>query len=168
MLSMWPTLQTGLIWFWDNATNAIAGFVGVWIATWLLRRVNKVLRALQTRLSNVRLNASRLRGLSRYLELRELKWLRTYRFDTVWIDREVSCAHTSLIIFVLWFGLWIIAMGMKEALFIAEGPLIRSPGVAVAAALPMYLFEVFWIRHSGRAAKLIKHRQRIRAWRFKR
>ena len=139
MLSMWPTLQTGLIWFWDNATNAIAGFVGVSIATWLLRRVNKVLRALYTRWSN-----------------------------TGWIDGGVSRGHTALIIVVRGFGLWISAMGMKEALFRAEGPLIRSPGVAVAAALPMYLFEVFWIRHSGRAAKLIKHRQRIRAWRFKR
>lgn len=148
------------LWLWENAAAALFGAAVVWITG---RGIHRLKSAVKT--SHASLLRS-LRALTRRFELRERRWIRKYRFDSVWIDREVSRGHTSQIIFLLWFGLWIIAMGLKESFLITDAPLARSPIAAIVSAVPMYLFEIAWIRYSGRAAKLINYRQKVRIWRW--
>lgn len=148
------------LWLWENTATALYGAALLWAAKYALRPVRAALKA-----SHARLLKS-LRGFARRLDLRERRWIRKHRFDTVWIGREVSRGHASQIIFLLWFGLWIIAMGLKESFQITDAPLARSPGAAMMSAIPMYLFELAWLRYSGRAERLIKYRQKVRIWRW--
>jgi len=92
--------------------------------------------------------------------------MRRYRFDTLWISREVSRGHTCQIIFFLWFGLWLLAFGMRESFLLNDTPLSGAPGLAIVSALPMYIFEIAWLCYSGRADELIKYRQRVQIWRW--
>lgn len=103
----------------------------------------------------------------RGIRLRELKFLRTYQFDEAWINREVSRGHTSQIIFLLWFGFWIMAAGLKNVVTVSGAPLSASPIAMLLGACPMYVFEVLWIYHSSAAAKIIRHRQKVKIWRYR-
>lgn len=96
----------------------------------------------------------------------DAEWVRKYRFDQLWINREQSRGHACFIIMVLCFGIWVLLMGLKELVYLPEGPLISSPVKAAAAAAPMYVFELLWLRYSGRAAQLIKYRNKVRIWRW--
>jgi len=105
------------------------------------------------------------RAVRRYL-LRHNRWIRKHRFDSAWIQREVSRGHACFVIMVLWFGFWVLALGLKEVFLISEGPLASSPKTAFGAALPMYAFELLWLRFSGRAGQLINYRNKVRIWRW--
>lgn len=148
-------------WLWENTATVLYGAALLWAAKFVVRRLKAAIEA-----SHARLLKS-LRGFTRRLDLRKRVWIRKHRFDSVWIGREVSRGHTSQVIFLLWFGLWIIAMGLKESILVTDAPLASSPITAVLSALPMYFFEIAWIRHSGRAAELIKYRQNVRIWRWR-
>ncbi|WP_144958485.1 hypothetical protein [Pseudomonas oryzihabitans] len=148
-------------WLGEATATALYGAGLLWAAKFAIRPVKAAVKA-----SHARLLGS-LRAFTRRLDLRKRRWIRKYRFDSVWIGREVSRGHTSQVIFLLWFGLWIIAMGLKETILVTDAPLASSPITAVLSALPMYFFEIAWIRHSGRAAELIKYRQKVRIWRWR-
>lgn len=105
------------------------------------------------------------RAVRRYL-LRHNRWIRKHRFDDAWIQREVSRGHSCFVIMLLWFGFWVLALGLKEIFLISEGPLASSPKTAFGAALPMFAFELFWLRFSGRAGQLISYRNKVRIWRW--
>ncbi len=107
-----------------------------------------------------------LRRAAKRYRLWNNRWIRRYRFDEAWIQREVSRGHACFMIMLLWFGFWMLAMGLKEVFLLTEGPLSSSPRVALGAALPMYAFELAWLRFSGRAAQLIKYRNKVRIWRW--
>lgn len=105
------------------------------------------------------------RALRRY-KLRDCRWIRRYRFDETWINRESSRGHTCFLIMLMWFGFWITAIGLKEVFLLKEGPLASAPSTAFMAAMPMYLFELAWLRYSGRAGRLITYRNKVRIWRW--
>jgi len=93
-------------------------------------------------------------------------WIRKYRFDEPWINREQSRGHTCFIIMVLWLGIWVLALGLKEIVYLPEGPLAASPAKAAIAGAPMYAFELAWLRFSGRATQLLRYRNKVRIWRW--
>ena len=97
---------------------------------------------------------------------KDAAWIRKYRFDEPWINREQSRGHTCFIIMLLWFGIWALALGLKELVYLPEGPLASSPAKAAIAGAPMYAFELAWLRFSGRAAQLINYRNKVRIWRW--
>ncbi|ONN70650.1 hypothetical protein [Pseudomonas oryzihabitans] len=161
------TLFSSPNWLWEEPIKGIWTLIVCGIASFIARRLWRFALALG---ANVRQRTfagnAGIRGIFRALALRDLRWLRRHRLDEVWISREVSRGHTSQLIFILWFGLWLLAMGMKESLFVSAGSLIKAPEVAILAVLPMYFFEIAWIRSSGRAAKLINYRKKVRIWRW--
>lgn len=105
------------------------------------------------------------RALRRY-RIRDCRWIRRYRFDETWINREANRGHTCFLIMLMWFGFWITAIGLKEVFLLKEGPLASAPSTAFMAAMPMYLFELAWLRFSGRAGRLITYRNKVRIWRW--
>lgn len=165
-------------WLWEEPRNAIwvAGLAFAYktiprLALWIVRRAN---RSCQQRARYCQLphcdNLSKkgwaksfIRGIAR----RESEWIRAHRFDQVWINREVSRAHTALSIFVTWTGLWLIALGMKESLFSPEGTLVKSPVLTLLAALPVFFFEFHWLRCSSRASRIISYRRKVHIWRWR-
>ncbi len=153
---MLQTLVELLNWMWQKGAEALYGPLVIYLASVLWKKARAVAAK----------KPSSFRQWARGSEKRNLLWLRRYRFDTAWIGREVSRGHTCQILFLLWFGLWVIAMGLRETFNVTGTPLAKSPGSAILSALPMYAFEICWIYYSGRAAKLIKHRQKIKAWRY--
>lgn len=159
-------------WLWDNAASGIWSTFCVWAIVRLLRKAQWIAKWLTNRapafLRRVRLKRSNwIRNSFRHLKLRNLRWIRKHRFDTAWIGREVSRGHTSQILFLLWLGLWVLAMGLRDSFIFSDVPLARTPGAAVLVACPMYLFEIAWIRYSGRAEEIIKYRQSVKIWRFR-
>lgn len=148
-------------WLWENTAIALYGAGLLWATKLAIRRLKAVVEASTTRL------LKKLRQINKRLDMRKCRWIRKYRFDTVWIDREVSRAHTSQIICLLWFGLWIIAMGLKETFLVTNTTLAKSPATALISALPLYFFEIAWMWHASRASELIKYRQKVRIWRWK-
>lgn len=154
-------------WLWEEPRNTVWSTLVIGVLGYLARKALRLTVGLTKRLhSQARQKQWGVRAIARGFARRELVWIRKHRRDEAWISREVSRGHASLIIFLLWFGFWAIAVGMKESLYLTKGPLITSPVVTIVIALPMYLFEVLWIRHSGHAAKLIKYRQMVRIWRW--
>ncbi|MCY1306364.1 hypothetical protein D3C80_1744070 [compost metagenome] len=107
-----------------------------------------------------------MRRFFRGFRHREQKWVRDNRFDTTWIEREVSRGHTYLVIFIIWFGLWLVALGLRKTFTLSDAPLDESPGLTILIALPMYAFEIGWLYCSLRADKLIRYRKRVRIWRW--
>ncbi|RAU40164.1 hypothetical protein [Pseudomonas sp. RIT411] len=153
-------------WLWEEPRNTVWSTLAVGVLGYLAEKALRLTIRLAKKLhSQASQNQWGIRAIARGFARRELMWTRKHRRDEVWISREVSRGHASLIIFLLWFGFWAIAVGMKESLYLTKGPLITSPMVTIVIALPMYLFEVLWIRHSGRAAKIIKYRK-VRIWRW--
>lgn len=158
-------------WLWENAAAGIWSTFCVWAIVRLLRKAHWIAQRLVTAtpsfVRQIKLRRPRwLRALFRRLRLRKHRWIRKHRFDTAWIGREVSRGHTCQIVFLLWFGLWIIAMGLRDSFVISEVPLARTPGIAMLVACPMYVFEIAWLRYSGRAEELINYRQKVKIWRF--
>ncbi|WP_447590170.1 hypothetical protein [Aquipseudomonas campi] len=111
-------------------------------------------------------NYGRLRRAFRLYKLHDNRWVRRYRFDETWINREVSRGHSCFLIMLIWFGFWITAIGLKEVFLLKEGPLSSAPSAVFMAAMPMYLFELAWLRYSGRAGQLISYRNKVKIWRW--
>ena len=161
-----------LSWLWENAATAIWGTISVWAVSYLLRRGRDIAQRIAEALPALFLAIKQtsppkwLRGIYKVSKLKNRRWMRRYRFDTLWISREVSRGHTCQIIFLLWFGLWLLAFGMRESFLLNDTPLSGAPGLAIVSALPMYIFEIAWLCYSGRADELIKYRQRVQIWRW--
>jgi hypothetical protein len=156
-------------WLGDHTASALWEPFALWGLGYIYRKVKQILsKRAEREVAPPERNMSRFAKFRRKLKLSEFRFLRRYRFDTVWISREVSRGHTCQLIFVLWFGLWLIAIGLKDVFFISsEATLGKSPSTIITSATPMYIFEVGWLYYSGRAARLIQHRQKIKAWRFR-
>lgn len=171
MHSLLSLVADGAWWLLITALAALWGAFCVWAITKLIRKV----RALPTNISKKREEKERsgrvrragfVRGFFRWLSRRDLFWTRRYRFDTLWIQRESNRGHACLVIFAIYFGLWVMAVGLKEVFIIDKVPLAESPSMVFFSATPMYLFEIAWLRYSGRAAQLISYRQKVRIWRW--
>ncbi|WP_314408915.1 hypothetical protein [Pseudomonas kuykendallii] len=107
-----------------------------------------------------------LRAAGRLQRKVRLERLRARRFDETWLNREVSRSHLCIMLFVLWFGGWLLAMGLREVVWVNDIPLSKSSTLAIASAFPMYLFEIGWIWFSSRSSDVIRYRSRVKAWRF--
>lgn len=156
-----------LSWLWENAASVIWQTFVMWLLARLLLKGRQLLtKPTKPDLAPTQRSGSKVGRLRRKLKLTELRFLRRYRFDTAWIGREVSRGHTCQLIFLLWFGLWLMAAGLKDIFVISHEPFGKSPVVMVLTASPMYVFELLWIYYSGRSERIIQHRQKIKAWRF--
>lgn len=158
----------GLWWLLITAAGALWGAFCVWAALKLIRKARSTPNWFK-RSGQVTATTNKTGWLGRYFRGRRrshLIWIRRYRFDTVWIQREVSRGHANLLIFTIWFGLWVMAMGLREVFHLSSAPLSQTPTVTIVAALPMYAFEIAWITYSGRADHLIKYRSRVKIWRW--
>jgi len=171
MLSDLPTGFGTIYWFIEEGASGIwTAFlllvVGVMmsrtrlIAAWLIAKAPLTLRWL---IGN---RGGLIRSYFRRRRLRELRWIRSERFDEMSIQRNVSRGHACAIIFVIWFGLWVVAMGMRESFILSDAPLAKSPGITLMAALPMYAFEIAWLYFSLSSGKLINYRNRVKIWRW--
>lgn len=107
-----------------------------------------------------------LRAVGRLQRIGRLERLRARRFDETWLNREVSRSHLCITLFVLWFGGWLLAMGLREVVLVNDLPLSKSSTSAIVSAFPMYLFEMGWIWFSSRSSDVIRYRSRVKAWRF--
>lgn len=162
------TLYTSLAHTWEVASEAIIGAVAVAGGAYALRKIKEVFSNGSRWITGViKRRQSCVSASLRWVLRRENNLLRTYRFDTVWINREVVKGQASLIIFLLWFGFWMLAVGLKELVVVADGPLSQSPVAVLITSSPMYFFEFMWIFHASRAAKVIKYRQKVKIWRFR-
>lgn len=148
------------LWLWDNAAAGICGAVAVWIGTQGLQKLTAAVKSSHTHL------LKSIRRLAKWLKLRELKLVRKYRLDLAWIGRETIRGYAYLTIMIVLFGLWITAIGMREALGLADA-LQGSSTIALILATPLYAFEIHWIICSTRVSKLIKYRQKVRIWRWR-
>lgn len=95
-----------------------------------------------------------------------LKRLRARRFDLAWINRETGRGHICIALMVLWFGVWLFAIGLKESLKYTADTGGLTSGQILIGVLPTYVFEIGWIWFSSSSGRVIKHRQKIRVWRF--
>ncbi|MFK4075216.1 hypothetical protein ACI2KX_16030 [Ectopseudomonas khazarica] len=160
-----------LAWFIEQTASTLFGLLVVFLGGWAVARgrqisawLNKKIPAAVQWLRQHRPGA--IRRFFRGRKRKDLLWIRANRFDEMSIQRNVSRGHTCSIIFLLWFGLWIMALGMRESFLVSEAPLSKQPGVTIAAATPMYLFEIAWLYYSLTADKLIAYRKRVKIWRW--
>ncbi len=166
-----PLLLSSIWWLVETAANAIWGAFCVWVVIWLIRRRKLVsvwlAKAFAPKPQARHKRRSLLRRFFRRSSLRDRHWTRSHRFDTAWIHREAGRGHACLVIFTIYFGLWILAIGLKEVFILSNAPLSQSPGLIVISALPMYGFEVAWLVYGGRASQLISYRQKVHIWRWR-
>lgn len=152
-----------LYWLWNNGATGVWGALCVWLITKGpgKLRVFVLHRMVAFKLPSMKNNF--IIALARKKKLQNLKLFRIRRLDTAWINREVSRGHSCQIIFFLWFGLWILSIGIKDMFMLTpELPLAKSPHLIWISSGPIYIFEIMWIFYSGRAARLLENRQKIR------
>lgn len=161
-------VMDGLWWLLITAAGALWGALCVWAAVKLIRKIRSVPNWFRKNRSTTASTkkAGLLRRYFRKRRRNHLLWIREHRFDTAWLQREISRGHANLLIFIIWFGLWVMAMGLRETFLLTTSPLAKFPILTISAALPMYVFEFAWIIYSGRADHLINYRNRVKIWRW--
>ncbi len=166
-----PLLLSSIWWLLETAANAIWGAFSVWAVICLIRRRKMIsawaANALSRKERPRRKRRGMLRRFFRKFGLQERNWIRAHRFDPAWIQRESGRGHAFLVIFIVYFGLWVLALGLKEVLILSNAPLSQSPELIFVSALPMYGFEIAWLVYGGRASRLLVYRRKARIWRWR-
>jgi hypothetical protein len=157
-----------LIWFWENAATAIWGGISLAVANRCLKRFQDWAVGLPTAIRNASRRSGNPVAYLRKLKLKDIRQIRRFRFNDMWIAREVSRGNAALILFGLSSGFWLMALGLKEQMVVSGQLLSTDATTVLISAFPAYVFEVMWLYRSSRANRLIDYRQKSKLWRFRR
>jgi hypothetical protein len=157
-----------LAWLWDNAATGIWGGICLAFAGKLFKRLQDWIAGLPSAIRNRSRKSGSPVAFLRKLKLNDLRQIRQFRFNDMWITREISRGNTALALFGMSSGFWLIALGLKEQVVISGQPLSADPATVFISAFPVYFFEIMWLYRSTRANRLVDYRQKARIWRFRR
>lgn len=96
------------------------------------------------------------RGLAKRSKLRNLKQVKTLRWDPLQIQYLISRANANYTIFVALIVLFILVI-----VFTPAREALKSPSLALLCASPVFLFELLWLTSDSTAKEAIKARRRI-------
>lgn len=162
------SLTSLLAWLWQN------GAAGIWggVCLLVLIRGSKKLRDLIAKLPTAIRSRSREQNSPmaylRKLKLKDLRQIRRFRFDDMWVAREISRGNTALVLFGVSAGFWLMALGLKEVIMISGEHLSTDSATVFISAFPAYVFEIIWLYRSTRANRVVDYRQKAKVWRFQR
>ncbi|WP_172612058.1 hypothetical protein [Pseudomonas graminis] len=162
------SLTALLAWLWENGAAGIWGGVCLLVIT----RGSKKLRDLIAKLPTAIRTRSRKQNSPvaylRKLKLNDLRQIRRFRFNDMWIAREISRGNTALVLFGVSAGFWLMALGLKEVMVISGERLASDSTTVFISAFPAYIFEMIWLYRSTRANRIVDYRQKVKIWRFQR
>lgn len=157
-----------LIWLWDNAAIAIWSGIVLAVASKCFNKLQGWVSRLPAAIRERSLRPSSPVAYLRKLKLKDLRQIRQFRFNDMWIAREISRGNTALTLFGMSSGFWLIALGLKEQVLISGHPLSADSTTVFVSAFPVYFFEIMWLYRSTRANRLVDYRQTSKIWRFRR
>jgi hypothetical protein len=161
-------ITTLLAWLWENGAANIWGAICLAVLTRGPRKIRDFIAGLPAALrSRSRQRGSPLAYL-RKLKLKDLRQIRRFRFDDMWIAREIGRGNTALVLFGVSAGFWLMALGLKEVMVISGERLSTDSATVFISAFPAYVFEIIWLYRSTRANRVVDYRQKAKVWRFQR